>query len=213
MRTITVGDIHGCYYTLMTLLDKINYDPQQDRLIITGDVIDRGRNSYELFNFIINTRIIAKSDKFIWLLGNHEQMFLDYVNEVDKSWISNGGNKTKRSFYKNGQSYKAMYHTIKSLPLYFKDGDIVWCHSSLSKPDIEENTKDDILWSRNVDSKRKCLTMHGHTTVEDNLVNIKYNCICIDNGCVFGGRLCAIIMDDNEISSIRFEYKNKDERD
>ena len=41
-RTIAIGDIHGCYYTLIDLLQKIDYQSGRDTLIFLGDYIDRG---------------------------------------------------------------------------------------------------------------------------------------------------------------------------
>lgn len=39
-RTIAVGDIHGCAYTLESLLEKARWNPDRDRLIFIRDYID-----------------------------------------------------------------------------------------------------------------------------------------------------------------------------
>lgn len=45
LRTIIVGDIHGCIDELNELIKTISYDKKTDRLILLGDLIDRGPDS------------------------------------------------------------------------------------------------------------------------------------------------------------------------
>ena len=53
-RTIIVGDIHGCYKELKKLLKKVSFHEDEDWLISLGDLMDRGRQSYEVFDFFEN---------------------------------------------------------------------------------------------------------------------------------------------------------------
>ena len=95
-RTLIVGDIHGCLDMLKRLVDKIGWDPGADRLVFIGDYIDRGENSKGVIDFIIE---LKKDSQFVQcLIGNHEQMFLDYLSGSDlNSFIANGGLTTLRS--------------------------------------------------------------------------------------------------------------------
>ena len=45
MRTIIVGDIHGCMLELKSLLSAVKLSTLSDRLILLGDIIDRGPDS------------------------------------------------------------------------------------------------------------------------------------------------------------------------
>lgn len=66
-----VSDIHGEYELFLRLLDKINFS-DGDRLIVCGDIIDKGRDSVKLAKHIFgmpNAECIA---------GNHEYTFLKY---------------------------------------------------------------------------------------------------------------------------------------
>ncbi|EGS9591693.1 serine/threonine protein phosphatase, partial [Salmonella enterica] len=65
-----VGDIHGCYSLLLTRLAKLNFSPDTDLLISTGDNIDRGKENLETLR-LLNT------PWFISVVGNHEAMALD----------------------------------------------------------------------------------------------------------------------------------------
>lgn len=66
MSTYFIGDVQGCFDELMTLLDRINYNPKIDRLGFVGDLVNRGPKSLEVLRFI-------KSQKSaIVVLGNHD---------------------------------------------------------------------------------------------------------------------------------------------
>ncbi|XBC40873.1 MAG: symmetrical bis(5'-nucleosyl)-tetraphosphatase [Buchnera aphidicola (Nurudea yanoniella)] len=67
MSTYFVGDIHGCYYELMKLLEKISFDEKLDYLWSTGDLINRGPNSIEVMRFISSLGSHARL-----VLGNHD---------------------------------------------------------------------------------------------------------------------------------------------
>jgi len=57
METIyVVGDIHGCYDKLTALMDKINIDLDSEKLVFLGDYIDRGPDSYEVVEYLINLK-------------------------------------------------------------------------------------------------------------------------------------------------------------
>ena len=44
-RTIIVGDVHGCIDEFDELVNLVSYDKTRDRLILLGDLIDRGPDS------------------------------------------------------------------------------------------------------------------------------------------------------------------------
>ena len=47
-RLIIVGDIHGCYHTLLGLLRKLDYVSRSDTLVFVGDYIDRGPWAFDV---------------------------------------------------------------------------------------------------------------------------------------------------------------------
>ena len=72
-RRLAIGDIHGCFYTLESLLAQINLQ-QNDQLFFLGDYINRGSHSAKVLDYLI---ALKNTNLNIFLLrGNHEQMFL-----------------------------------------------------------------------------------------------------------------------------------------
>jgi predicted phosphodiesterase len=42
-RLVVVGDVHGCREELEQLLAKVEFDVKNDHLILTGDIISKGK--------------------------------------------------------------------------------------------------------------------------------------------------------------------------
>lgn len=74
MNTYIMSDIHGCYDDFLSMLKKINFSAA-DRLIVAGDYIDRGLQSYEMLKWIEQC-----PSNVLLLRGNHEEEFVAYVD-------------------------------------------------------------------------------------------------------------------------------------
>ncbi|WP_414147449.1 bis(5'-nucleosyl)-tetraphosphatase (symmetrical) ApaH [Erwinia sp. BNK-24-b] len=67
MSTYLIGDIHGCYDELQSLLEQVAFDPAQDTLWLTGDLVARGPASLEVLRYV---RSLGDAVKLV--LGNHD---------------------------------------------------------------------------------------------------------------------------------------------
>ena len=70
MRTIIIGDVHGCRAELEALLDRVAFT-SGDRLVLVGDLVARGPDSLGVLD-------VARRTGAIVVRGNHEQKLIDW---------------------------------------------------------------------------------------------------------------------------------------
>ena len=229
MRTIIVGDVHGCYKTLDALLKKVKLNKKKDQLIFVGDYTDRGPESYKVTQLIRSLKE-EMNERCVLLLGNHEDMMLKYFEEGYKTWVipCNGGSDTKKDFNANNADVEDWAKWInKNSILFYEDERFRVVHAGFEDPDLNNNFEDTLLWDRNLirsgDYSGK-LTIIGHTPIHNpNLIfnrkSKKYEydriyefpklgLIDIDTGCVFNYSLTALIIKNNKIMFKKVDYKD-----
>ena len=87
-RVIAIGDIHGHLDLLERLLDQLQPDLGRDRLVFMGDYIDRGLHPKGVVDYVLRLQRQAPPDHVICLKGNHEAMFLNYLQGLGIVWIA-----------------------------------------------------------------------------------------------------------------------------
>jgi serine/threonine protein phosphatase 1 len=144
-RRIVIGDVHGHYDALITLLEAIAPN-SDDRVYFLGDLIDRGPKSAQVVEFVLQ-------NNYPCLLGNHEQMLLDVVDsgansmDVYQGWLYSGGHATIAS-YKNKIPQEHI-DWIRSLPTYLDLGEYWLVHAGVD-PDLplENQNAEQFCWIR-----------------------------------------------------------------
>ena len=221
-----IGDIHGERELLVELLDSLPLR-DDDRLIFMGDYVDRGPDSKGVVDVLLN---VAKERPCVFLIGNHESMFLDFLGWDDPRYFAgdaflvNGGDRTLVSYdYFDNEPLdptefdlpKAHEEFYRGLKLYHSEGDYLFVHAGLSRAAFE--TKDlayalrrcdpeDLLWNRTTADLPHNLgitIVYGHTPARD--LEVRWNppfSIGIDTGAVYGGKLTAIRLPDETLFQV-----------
>lgn len=213
-KYIAIGDIHGCPYSMIALLEQL--EEYKDRTyVFIGDYIDRGPDSRGVVDYLLQ---FSKSHDCIFIRGNHEHMMLEALETgYNTLWMQNGGNVTLQSY--NGrlgqeeffEDHMEFYNNTR---LYHETDDFLFVHAGLD-PNIsikdalaDASNYDDFLWSRdhlqsNFPVWEKTVVF-GHTPRPEPIV--RHRMIGIDTGCVFKnlpgyGILTAVLLPEKKFIS------------
>jgi serine/threonine protein phosphatase 1 len=221
-RIIVVGDIHGCLGKLEEMMTRLAPTPGRDQLVFLGDYIDRGENSRGVIEYLLGLR--EKHPDTIFLVGNHEKMFVDFLGGVEQAlFIHNGGGSTIRSYMGSMENPRLVMHRgldtlvleqmvpaghrefLRNLQLYYETPEFIMVHAGLRNGvPLEKQTADDLVWIREefiyseLDFGKRVI--FGHTPFVRPLV--LPNKIGIDTGAVYGNALTCIILPDLEFVSV-----------
>ena len=222
-RTILISDIHGCIDEFNDLLRQLNYQSNSDRVILLGDLIDRGPNSLAVVEK-------ARAMGLECVMGNHEYKFL--------KWLRSQGSRVdvydRKDYYAKFSDQDINY--ITHMPYYIELDDVIIVHAGL-KPGVKlsNQSKDDLMYMRYTDENRKFISLkkvaklgkeksgaifwtefgpfgknivYGHNVNSYDEIRIdKYDdgtvCYGLDTGACFGGKLTALIWETKEIIQVQ----------
>lgn len=230
-----IGDVHGCFEELLSLLKKLDYriqfNEQEQRyeveapagytVVFVGDLVDRGPNSPEVLRLVMD---MVEQEKALCVSGNHDDKLYRMLigrNVKVRHGLELTVEQLKRydtAFHKRVESFLA------SLPhhIILDEGRLVIAHAGL-----EEH-----LHGRNTKGVRE-LCLYGPTSGETDEKGLpirldwaadycgkaivvyghtpvheprwRNNTINIDTGCVFGGRLTCLTYPDHVITAVDSE--------
>ena len=203
-KIFAIGDIHGCYDRLKAMMEMIPIDFASDTLVFIGDYIDRGPQSVEVVDYLIELK--TRVPEVIFLKGNHEDMLDKFINGADRfTYLLNGGQQTLDSYM--AKSFQSEFFPIpdnhmeffKSLRLFYETEEFIFVHAGLRpKIPLKSQSSEDLLWIRDKFVKTKYdfgkRVIFGHTPLKQPLV--EPNKIGIDTGAVYGNTLTCVQLPD-----------------
>ncbi len=146
-RRIIIGDVHGHYDGMMTLLEHLG-PGAADEVYFLGDLIDRGPKSAEVVEFV-------KNSPYQCIMGNHEQLMLNALPQEGQNpqawqaWLYSGGHATITSYQEAQMMPREHLQWMRSLPPYLDLGDLWLVHAGVHPHlPLEEQTVSEFCWIR-----------------------------------------------------------------
>jgi len=211
-----IGDVHGCFYTLKELYNKIKLQYNSIPIYIIGDLVDRGLNSREVINLMM-------SEKILFTPGNHDYMFHAFFKDPSsifaRSWVFNGNESTLASYEDHEEEIFPHIEYLINGPLFYNTDDCFISHAGISavyskmvpsnfkenlsllEPLIKMDYKSDrgVLWNRQELLDLGKLQIVGHTKQNEITFVESSNSLYIDTGACVGNKLSCVVVHENEI--------------
>ena len=225
-----VGDVHGCMEELVQLTQKLGYEttdgedgwqvrhPDGRRLVFVGDLVDRGPDSPAVVRFV---QSVVSSGAGFCVAGNHDVKLARALMGKDVK-VTHGLERSLEQLEgSTGDAKRNIAQFLDGLVSHFvmDDGKLVVAHAGLSEElqgrssarvrtfamygETTGETDEFGLpvrynWAQSY--RGKAMVVYGHTPVpEAEWLN---NTICLDTGCVFGGKLTALRYPEKELVSV-----------
>lgn len=215
-RVYAVGDVHGRADLFDALAAAIESDdaargPAETTVILLGDLIDRGPDSAGV---IAAARAWQQRRPVRILMGNHEEMFLDSLEDIEvlRPFLRFGGRETVLSYGIDRSAYVAAelpeclqmiraavpqedLAFIRTFEDRIQIGDYLFVHAGI-RPGLPlaDQKVQDLRWIREPflshGEGHGLVVVHGHTIFE--APDVRHNRIGIDTGAWTSGRLTAL---------------------
>jgi serine/threonine protein phosphatase 1 len=195
MNLFLIGDVHGCYHTLLELLQ--HWNPAEEVLLQTGDLVDRGHYSPECVQLAQDLQA-RHPNRTVFLLGNHEYEMLKHYGPhgPNPAWMKWGGRETVQQYKARPSWLQPHLAWVSQRPLFWENDHVLVSHAGFAdvpEPLNPENM-DGVLWRRgpllNV-GKRQVI---GHTPTASGqpTFDSTANVFNIDTGAYMGQALTGL---------------------
>lgn len=181
--TYAIADLHGRYDLLQKAYDAISGHSAGKPITILhlGDYVDRGPQSREVIEWLMDDAALPPWVRRVCLQGNHEAMMLETIRAPlhPEWWIGNGGGQTlisyghePRGVYNPGVVPTTHLDWIASRPLFHVDEHRLFVHAGVRLGAPLNEQPDEILqwmiWPTGAeDDYRGLHIVHGHEQFAD----------------------------------------------
>lgn len=190
-KYFVIGDIHGNYKGLKHLVDGV---PGDRTIIFIGDYVNRGVDSKKVIRYLID---VSNYRKCIFIIGNHELVLLQYLNDGEfPTFARYGGINTIKSYIL--EAYDDVRKEFKeSIPLehlsfinnllpFYEDEQYFFSHSGINIESPESRKVIDLCNNNDFNSQIKNsiankVKVFGHYSLTNGAFVSNTN-ICIDTG-------------------------------
>lgn len=228
-----IGDVHGCADELETLLIKLGYSiswkddepevqaPAGRKAVFVGDLVDRGPRSPDVLRI---AKHMVDSGIALAVVGNHDDKLKRFL-DGRKVKLTHGLAETVDQLETECDEFKkGMREWLDGLISHYvlDGGNLVVAHAGL-KEEMQGRASGAIRsfcmygettgeidefglpvrhnWAAEYSGKAK--VVYGHTPVPE--AHWTNGTICIDTGCVFGGKLTALQYPEMELVEVPAE--------
>jgi serine/threonine protein phosphatase 1 len=214
------------------LLREAEYNPETDRLVLIGDLVDRGEDSRGVVELAMKLKSAAP-DRVTIIKGNHEVMMLAALAQPNSEdvelWYINGGIETLQSYMDeegNLDIPEAHFEFLAALPTWDEDEHAIYVHASLVEDEDGEFLHPEqtpehpaLVWARNrhffAEYQGKTVVF-GHTITgmlfgEREQVWLRDSLIGVDTGAYLTGVLSAIELPARKVFSVKEEPAEEDD--
>lgn len=200
VKTLAIGDIHGCLHALETLAAFVPFQEAQ-RVVALGDYVDRGPDSRGVLEWLIE---FSLSGRLVPLHGNHELMMLRAPGHTltRNTWLAAGGFETLASYAPSARYPgldlvpDAHWEFLKGCVPYHETDTHIFVHASVNPHlSLAEQSEYTLCWSRFSDGPPHLTAKHvicGHTAQLDGEPKAHRHSTCIDTHVYGGGWLTAL---------------------
>ena len=192
--------------------------PAGRRAIFVGDFVDRGPGSPDVLRIVM---AMAEQGSAFAVPGNHDVKFLRWLRGASVR-LTHGLELTSAQFGNEGAPFRdTVRHFLLSLPshLWLEGGRLAVAHAGILEDMIgraSEGVREFCLYGDTdgetdetglvvrynwaAGYRGETAVVYGHTPVPD--AEWLNNTLCIDTGCVFGGKLTALRWPEREVVSV-----------
>ena len=219
-----IPDIHGQLEMLHIALARIESEAGRDaQIVFLGDYVDRGADSRGVLDLLMSGQ--AQGRNWVTLRGNHDQMFVDFLNSQDldhprfskphHTWLHPrlGGVETLASYGVTASERRPAHadavaavppehrNWLENLPYHHVVDELLFVHAGIvPELPLELQDKEDLIWIRApfhvYTAPHPWLIVHGHTAL-DHPTHFG-NRIDLDGGAGWGRPLWPAVFEGRE---------------